>query len=89
MYKVTFSKRAQEDSVRLNRESAQLYRKLTSLVRELYEHPRTGTGQVERLRHCTGEVWSRRISQKHRLVYRIEENIVYVEIISAFGHYNN
>ncbi|MDR3129681.1 MAG: type II toxin-antitoxin system YoeB family toxin [Tannerellaceae bacterium] len=33
--------------------------------------------------------WSRRINQRHRLVYKIEEGIVTVEVVSAFGHYGD
>ena len=33
--------------------------------------------------------WSRRISQKHRLVYEIEETIVKVDVLSAYGHYED
>ncbi|MBQ3657914.1 MAG: type II toxin-antitoxin system YoeB family toxin [Bacteroidales bacterium] len=33
--------------------------------------------------------WSRRITDKHRLVYRIFETEVFVEVISAYGHYSD
>jgi len=33
--------------------------------------------------------WSRRIDQKHRLIYEVFEEEVLVEVISAFGHYND
>ncbi|QIY83147.1 type II toxin-antitoxin system YoeB family toxin [Chryseobacterium sp. NEB161] len=48
-----------------------------------------GTGKPERLRYRDGNVWSRRIDSKNRLVYSIVENIVTVEIISAKGHYDD
>jgi len=30
-----------------------------------------------------------KITRKHRLVYRIFENEVYVDVISAYGHYDD
>jgi len=33
--------------------------------------------------------WSRRINRKDRLIYRVQENIVTVEVISAMGHYSD
>ena len=33
--------------------------------------------------------WSRRISLKHRLIYEIEETVVRVDVLSAYGHYDD
>ena len=33
--------------------------------------------------------WSRRITKKHRLVYRIYENNVVVLVLRAYGHYDD
>jgi len=65
-----------------------LLKKLFSLLEELEVHPRTGTGKPERLKHQAVEVWSRRINDKHRLVYEILEHIITVEIVHVYGHYN-
>ena len=56
-------------------------------MEELQEHPRTGTGQVEKLKFYAEETWSRRINREHRLVYRIYEDIVEVLVLSTYGHY--
>ncbi len=66
-----------------------LLRKLDDLLNELREHPASGTGQPEQLKHYEVPTWSRRISQKHRLVYEIRNNVVTVLILSAYGHYND
>ena len=50
-------------------------------------HPRTGTGQVEPLKGYDGNVYSRRITHEHRLVYRIYDEVIEVLVLSAFGHY--
>lgn len=64
-------------------------RKLSVLLEELTEHPRTGTGQPEELKHNFSGCWSRRINAKHRLVYRIEEEKIKVIILFASGHYKD
>ena len=62
-----------------------LLTKLRSLLEELAEHPFTGTGKPEPLKHSLAGCWSRRISREHRLIYEVDENTVF--ILSAKGHY--
>ncbi|WP_026951036.1 Txe/YoeB family addiction module toxin [Algoriphagus mannitolivorans] len=64
-----------------------LLRKLKKLLKELEEHPETGTGKPERLKNNLSGLWSRRINQEHRLVYFIDGDRVVVTVVSAFGHY--
>jgi len=65
--------------------------KINSLIKEIIENPRTGTGHPEQLKGYPNiERWSRRITSKHRLIYDIEEDVVVVVlIISAYGHYDD
>ena len=86
-YRIVFSSDAQRDLVLLKKKAPQALSKLARLLDELKEHPRTGTGQVEALKGYDGNVYSRRITQEHRLVYRIYEDTVEVLVLSAFGHY--
>lgn len=64
-------------------------KKINIFIDELRINPYSGTGKPERLKHKNGNVWSRRIDSKNRLIYSVEENIVTVEIISAKGHYGD
>ena len=64
-----------------------LLKKIDQLLNELMEHPYRGTGQPELLKHNLAGLYSRRINQKHRLVYKVEEEIVTVYIVSAHSHY--
>ena len=59
--------------------------KLNTLLEEITEHPFTGTGKPEVLKHNLSGLWSRRINKKHRLVYEVIENNVF--ILSVKGHY--
>lgn len=59
------------------------------LLSELREHPRTGLGHPEPLKGKPEGRWSRELTKKHRLVYRIYETEVEVLVISAYGHYDD
>lgn len=87
-YSIEFLPKAKEDlkSIKYSGNKA-AYTKVLALVEELKEHPTTGTGQPELLKHNLSGYWSRRIDKKNRLVYRIEEEIVTVIVVSAAGHY--
>lgn len=87
MYTIRFTLDAQKQLAVLARKSPQVMKKLTALLEELREHPRSGTGQIEQLKHYEVETWSRRLNREHRLVYRINDDIVEVLVISVFGHY--
>lgn len=63
--------------------------KSQSLLEELRVHPKTGTGHPEPLKGQPENRWSREITKKHRMVYRIFETEVYVEVLTAYGHYND
>ena len=87
MYTIVFTDDAKKDLKELQRKAPQAIAKLAKLLDELKEHPRTGTGQVEPLKGYDGTVYSRRITKKHRLVYKIYDEVVEVLVLSAFGHY--
>ncbi|WP_312761353.1 Txe/YoeB family addiction module toxin [Epilithonimonas sp.] len=63
--------------------------KIDKLLDELRTHPTTGTGKPEILKHYKTTTWSRRISEKHRMVYRIENEKVIVLVLSLYGHYDD
>jgi toxin YoeB len=86
IYKVTFSPEAEADIKSLKHNEPKSYQKLKTLLIELQEHPFTGTGRPKPLRENRSGQWSRRITQKHRLVYRVVEDQISVLVLSAYGH---
>jgi toxin YoeB len=64
-------------------------KKIEKILLELTETPYTGIGNPEALKNELNGFWSRRVNQKDRLIYKVEENIVTVFIISAMGHYKD
>jgi len=53
----------------------------------LRNDPRYGSGKPEPLKHQLTGLWSRRLSQKDRLVYRFDEQSIYIFAIG--GHYDD
>jgi len=89
-YELEYSSDFKEDIERLKKAGdVKALKKIASLLLELVEHPTTGTGKPEPLSGNRTGQWSRRITQKHRLIYFIEEQTVIVLLLSAYGHYND
>ena len=86
-YTISFSSDAKKDLKLLYKKAPNAIPKLSKLLEEISEHPRTGTGQVEQLRGYDGNIYSRRITQEHRLIYRIFEQEVQVIVLATYGHY--
>lgn len=89
MYNIEFTPDAQADLAKLLKSEPKVYKKALRFIEELQEHPKSGLGHPEPLKGQPEDRWSRELTKKHRLVYRIYENEVLVLVISAYGHYND
>jgi len=88
-YNVVFSDKAKKDLKALKKSEPQIYKKAKSLIYELSIHPRVGTGKPTIKKHDLAGLYARKITNKHRLVYSIDDNILTIEVISAKGHYQD
>jgi toxin YoeB len=89
VYSILFSEAAKAELavIKKSGDKATL-KKIANMLVELQEHPRTGTGQVEHLKHYVfEETWSRRINKQYRMIYEIHDTEVYVTVISLRSHY--
>ena len=67
-----------------------LIKKISLFLAELKFNPRQGTGKPEQLKGFEHrEMWSRRINQKHRLIYEIRDTELVVIAVTAYGHYDD
>lgn len=80
---------AAHDLQRLAQNEPKAFAKANRFIEELAEHPKTGTGHPEPLKGKPENCWSREITKKHRLVYRIFETEVHVDVLTAYGHYGD
>jgi toxin YoeB len=62
-------------------------KRINQLIRDVERDPFSGIGKPEPLKGDLSGLWSRRIDQANRLVYRIREGRL--EIISCRDHYCN
>ncbi len=89
-YALVFSETALEDIAKHKKSGDKLVlKKIEKLLKELMEHPTTGMGQPEILKHDLAGLYSRRINRKHRLVYSINKGIITVHVLSAWAHYGD
>jgi toxin YoeB len=90
MYTLDITTLAKKDIAYLKKNGGKaVTNKITKLLQELIEHPKTGTGKVEQLKGNMQGKWSRRIDRKNRLIYTINDEVVTVEVLSAKGHYDD
>jgi toxin YoeB len=55
-----------------------VFQKINSLIKECQRTPFAGTGKPEALRQNLAGFWSRRITGEHRLVYMVDNDILYI-----------
>ena len=89
MYKLEFDIQARYGLEKLAKSEPKAFKKAQRFIEELREHPKTGLGHPEPLKGKPEGRWSREITKKHRMVYRIYETEVVVPVISAYGHYDD
>ena len=83
--KVTFSSQAWEDYLYWQQTDHKLLKRINALIKEISRTPFEGTGKPEHLRHALAGYWSRRITDEHRLVYKMQDDAVL--IAQARFHY--
>jgi len=89
MYTVIFSTKAEQDLKALKKSEPQAYKKARLLIEELAEHPKTGRGKPQLKKYDLEGLYARKITDKHRLIYSINDEIITVDILSAKGHYDD
>lgn len=88
-YQIHYLASAERGLLQLYKSEPKAYQKALKLIAELRDHPRTGTGKPEPLSGDRAGQWSRRITQRHRLVYEIHDTEVVVLVLTAYGHYED
>lgn len=82
---VVFSPQAWEDYQYWQSTDRTLLKRISRLINEIRRAPYDGIGKPEPLKYGLAGAWSRRITDEHRLVYRIGADCV--EIFQARYHY--
>jgi toxin YoeB len=59
--------------------------RVLDLLEAVMRDPFQGQGKPEPLRYVLAGCWSRRVSQEHRLVYRVTDDVI--DLLQARYHY--
>jgi toxin YoeB len=68
---LVFSPQAWEDYQHWVQIDRKQVKRINDLIKDAVRHPYSGIGKPEPLRHALSGFWSRRISDEHRMVYRV------------------
>jgi toxin YoeB len=90
-YKLIFCREAHDDLEELRKGNKQDYVKCFDLILAVLLDARNGIGKPERLKHSAEntEIFSRRVNEKDRLVYLIDDETETIEILICKGHYDD
>ncbi|MEU5808199.1 Txe/YoeB family addiction module toxin [Streptomyces sp. NPDC047718] len=83
--KVVFSGRSWEQYTYWATADPKVLKRINRMIKEIQRTPFEGAGKPEPLKENLSGWWSRRITDEHRLVYRIKDQAV--EIAQARYHY--
>ncbi len=67
-----------EDYLHWQKNDKKMVNRINGLLKEIKRNPFEGTGKPEPLKHEFSGFWSRRIDREHRLVYKVEGNIIHI-----------
>jgi toxin YoeB len=69
--KLLWTEQAWEDYLHWRRNDSDTLKKISALIEDIQRNPFRGLGKPEALKFALSGWWSRRITQEHRLVYRV------------------
>ena len=70
--KLIFAEQAWEDYLHWQQTDPKVIRRIHELIKDTTRHPFEGIGKPEPLRHALAGYWSRRITDEHRFVYKVQ-----------------
>lgn len=76
--KLIFSEQAWEDYLYWQRTDKKILQRINTLLRDIQRLPYQGIGKPEPLRHSLAGYWSRRITDEHRIVYKVDDDAVLI-----------
>ena len=74
--KLIFSDEAWDDYLYWQKQDRKMVERINKLIQEVKREPFSGVGKPEPLKHALAGFWSRRITDEHRMVYRIEGDLL-------------
>ena len=85
--KLIFSEKAWDEYLSWQKNDQKILERVNQLLREIQRTPYSGIGKPEPLKYAFTGYWSRRITNEHRLVYKIQDDAVLIAQLRF--HYAN
>ena len=85
--KLKWDEEAWSDYIYWQSQDKKTLKRINALLTDAARNPYDGIGKPERLYGNLSEYWSRRIDEKNRVVYKVEDDCLI--IVSVRGHYDN
>ena len=76
--KLQFSANAWEDYLYWQGTDKSILKRINVLIKDLQRSPFEGIGKPEPLKHALSGFWSRRIKDEHRIVYRVDGDVLFI-----------
>lgn len=76
--KLIFSENAWDDYLYWQKTDKKKLKRINQLISDITRSPLEGIGKPEPLQHALSGYWSRRIDGEHRIVYRTDNDSVYI-----------
>ena len=84
--KLLWEDRAWEDYLYWQAQDKKILKRVNALIMDIRRSTFEDIGKPEPLKNNLSGWWSRRIDEKHRIVYYMQDGIIY--IVSCRGHYD-
>jgi toxin YoeB len=76
--KLQFSENAWEDYLYWQGTDKSILKRINVLIKDIQRSPFEGIGKPEPLKHALSGFWSRRINDEHRIVYRVDADVMFI-----------
>lgn len=80
-----FTEIAWEDYLYWQAVDKRILKKINDLIKDIERNGNEGIGKPEPLKYELDGCWSRRITPEHRLIYKLDQECIYV--LQCRGHY--
>ena len=74
--KYIFIDESWEDYLYWQKTDKKILKRINTLIKDISRNPFTGIGKPEPLKYLAAGIWSRRITQEHRIVYLVKDTTI-------------
>ena len=76
--RLIFSDDVWEDYLFWQKQDRRMVDRINKLIKETTREPFSGVGKPEPLKHALAGYWSRRITDEHRMVYKVADDALWI-----------